>query len=140
MVDAGLIIGGIAIILAIIAITLGGISLARISGENGLQGPAGPRGPPGPPGPAGNAGADGTPGSGRNSDKLNSFLAGLKEVNGVFEFNKPINFKNDKGIIINDVWSIRKENDDYLAIRYKADQSGIDKRYAIGPNVFKQEG
>jgi len=86
MVDAGLIIWGIAIILSIIAIAIGGISLARISGENGLQGP------PGPPGVGGGgAGATGIKGiTTGNLNKLNLFAESLRlgENGGVFELNK----------------------------------------------------
>lgn len=52
-----LIIGGIAIILAIIALALGGYGLTRSGG------PPGPPGPAGPAGPASPAGSSGTPGN-----------------------------------------------------------------------------
>ena len=66
MVDVGVIIGGIAILLAIIALALGGYGLTKSgSGTAGPPGPPGPAGgPPGPPGPPGPAGAGGSPGTG----------------------------------------------------------------------------
>ena len=68
MVDAaGLIIGAVALIFAIIALALGGYGLTKSApeGSKGPPGPIGPPGPPnGPPGPVGPVGPPGTPGTG----------------------------------------------------------------------------
>jgi hypothetical protein len=58
MVEVGLIVGGVAILIAIIALALGGYALTK-------SGKEGPKGPVGPPGPAGGsvAGPPGSPGS-----------------------------------------------------------------------------
>jgi hypothetical protein len=61
MVDSGLIVGGLAIVLAIIALVIGGYALTKILSDN--KGPPGPPGPPGPSnGPPGPAGPPGPPG------------------------------------------------------------------------------
>lgn len=157
MVDTSLIIGGIALVFSIIGILLGVVAFYNSnkskSGPTGPQGPPGPpNGPPGPPGPPGPRGGTGSatpqvcpsgviPLSCNDIQKLKAFSGSLALSNdgNLFSFDKPINFTNEKGIIISNDWSLKKEINDYLAIRYK-DGSPDDNRLAIGPKVNTQLG
>ena len=104
MVDVGLIIGAIAIILAIVALGLGGYSLTKSSakGTTGPPGAPGPsNGPPGPPGPPGAAGATaGGSSIGLNSSeisKLRNFISSLQIDKTL---NQPIKLKFSENTLI----------------------------------------
>ena len=104
MVDVGLIIGAIAIVLAIVAIGLGGYALTKL----GSGGTGGAKGPPGPPGPPGITGASGlTGGSGTNCTngptcpnlvKLKLFLNYMDIINNQLVFKQQPLF--DEGLKI----------------------------------------
>lgn len=126
MVDIALIIGAIAIVLAIVALGLGGYGLTKSSSEGtkGSPGPPGPPGPaggpPGPPGPpgagiAGSTGGTTCPGSPNCADlvKLKALLTYMEVSNNEIVFktaprftegmniplNKPINFGSEMRIL-----------------------------------------